>query len=394
MGSWRTVSRMASAAASHHHGPMALSIGNLTLDPPVVLAPMAGITDAPFRVLCAEAGGALFVSEMLTARGLVEGGDKSWAMARHHPDEAIRSVQLYGSDPAVMGEAVRRLVDTGRIDHIDLNFGCPVPKVTRNGGGAALPVRRRLVTAVMDSAVRAAGPVPVTVKMRMGLDDTRLTFLDTGRAAAEVGIAAVSLHARTASQGYAGVAAWSAIAELRRALPPQVPVLGNGDIWCAGDALAMTTSTGCDGVVIGRGCLGRPWLFADLAAVLAGATPKGPPPLGTIAASISRHLDLALDWYQDETATIRRLRKHLRWYLQGYAVGAEARYSAGTVSTAADVRSLIDQLDPDLTVRSEAIAAPRGRTDAMSRLVLPDRWCDDPDDLTPLDDPVFAHSGG
>ncbi|MFP3906456.1 MAG: tRNA dihydrouridine synthase DusB [Acidimicrobiales bacterium] len=370
-----------------------LHIGPLHLDPPVVLAPMAGVTDAPFRVLCAEWGGGLFVSEMLTARGLVEGGEKSWRMARHHPAEPIRSVQLYGADPATMGEAVRCLVDTARIDHIDLNFGCPVPKVTRNGGGAALPVRRRLVAAVMTAAVEAAGPVPVTVKMRLGLDDDRLTYLDTARAAAEAGIAAVALHARTAVQGYSGTATWDAIATLREALPEQTPVLGNGDIWAATDAVEMMAATGCDGVVIGRGCLGRPWLFADLARALEGEPPHGPPRLGTIATTILRHLELSLDWYRDETGAIRRLRKHLRWYLQGYPVGADLRRAAGSVSTAAEVRALADRLDPDLEILRDAITAPRGRTDAIRRLALPEHWCDDIWH-EPVDDPLIAHSGG
>jgi nifR3 family TIM-barrel protein len=373
---------------------MVLRIGRLELSTPVVLAPMAGVTDAPFRVLCAEQGGGLFVSEMLTARGLAEGSSKSWAMAGHHPDERIRSLQLYGADPIAMGEAVRRLVATGRIDHLDLNFGCPVPKVTRNGGGAALPVRRLLLGQIVAAAVGAAGDVPVTVKMRMGLDGERLTFLEAGRIAAGEGAAAIALHARTAMQGYAGSAAWDAIALLRDALPAEVPVLGNGDIWEATDAIAMVQRTGCDGVVVGRGCLGRPWLFADLERAFAGLAPVGPPTLGELVPSVVRHLDLMLDWYRDDTAAVRKLRKHLRWYLQGYPVGAPARRHAGSVTTADEVRSLLANLDPDLRVLPEAVAAPRGRTDAMSRLVLPDGWCDAPDSLSPIDDPLLAHSGG
>ncbi|HLU41749.1 MAG TPA: tRNA dihydrouridine synthase DusB, partial [Microthrixaceae bacterium] len=308
---------------------MALRIGSLELDTPVVLAPMAGVTDAPFRVLCAEAGGGLYVSEMVTARGLVEGGRKSWEMARHHPAEQVRSLQLYGADPVAMGEAVARLVDTGRIDHLDLNFGCPVPKVTRNGGGAALPVRRRMLAAVVRAAVANAGDVPVTVKMRMGLDDERLTFLEGGRIAADEGAAAVALHARTAIQGYAGNAAWSAIAELREALPREVPVLGNGDIWTAHDALAMVERTGCDGVVVGRGCLGRPWLFGDLERAFRGEEPGGPPPLGELIGTVRRHVGLMLEWYGDERAVAVKARKHLRWYVQGYPGGSRIRQRAG-----------------------------------------------------------------
>lgn len=372
----------------------ALKIGSLALDTPVVLAPMAGVTDAPFRLLCAEAGGGLFVSEMLTARGLAEGSPKSWAMAAHHPAETLRSLQLYGSDPQAMGDAVRRLVDTRPIDHIDLNFGCPVPKVTRHGGGAALPVRRALLGEIIGAAVEAAGSVPVTMKMRMGLDEDRLTYLDAARIAAEQGAAAVALHARTAMQGYSGDADWSAIAALRDALPASVPVLGNGDIWAAEDAVEMMRRTGCDGVVIGRGCLGRPWLFADLARAFAGEEPLGPPPLGGIIPVVERHLELSLEWHRDEHKAITRLRKHLRWYLQGYPVGAELRKLAGTVATATDVRSLIARLDPSLRVLPEAIRAPRGRTDAMARLVLPEGWTDNPDATTPIEDPLVAPSGG
>ena len=353
---------------------------------------MAGVTDAPFRVVCAEQGGGLFVSEMITARGLVEGNAKTGEMTRHHPAEAVRSLQLYGSDPVAMGEAVRRLVDTG-IDHIDLNFGCPVPKVTRNGGGAALPFKRRLFAAVVGAAVGSAGSVPVTIKMRIGLDDDRETFLDAGRTAQDLGVAAVALHARTAIQGYAGEARWQAIAQLKEVVD-QVPVLGNGDIWAAEDALAMVAETGCDGVVIGRGCMGRPWLFRDLARAFAGEQPLGPPALGEVVGMARRHLGLMLEWYADEVGAVRRFRKHLRWYLQGYPVGGDAHRRAGLVATAADVEGVLDDVDPALRVVPSAIRAPRGRTGAMPRLVLPDGWCDEQDDDVVVEEPALAVSGG
>lgn len=370
-----------------------MRIGPLRVDPPVVLAPMAGVTDAPFRVLCAEHGEGLYVSEMVTARGLVEGNAKTAAMIRRHPAEATRSLQLYGSDPAVVGAAVTRLVADDLVDHVDLNFGCPVPKITRNGGGAALPVRRRLLAAVVRAAVEAAGPVPVTVKMRLGLDDERLTYLEAGRISAGEGAAAVALHARTATQGYAGAAAWETIARLKAALG-STPVLGNGDIWAAEDAVAMVAATGCDGVVVGRGCLGRPWLFADLARVFVGAPPAGPPMLGAVAATARRHLELALEWHGDETATVRRFRKHLRWYLQGYPIGHAAHRRAGSVEHVADIIALLDGLEPSLEVVPEAVRAPRGRAGPVGRLVLPEGWCDDADSEVPVPEPVTAVSGG
>ena len=232
---------------------------------------MAGVTNAPFRRLCRRYGGGLYVSEMITARALIEGNAKTARMVTFGPDEQPRSLQLYGTDPAVLGEAVRRLVDEGRVDHVDLNFGCPAPKVTRRGGGAALPVKRALLRAIVRSCVAAAAPaaVPVTMKFRMGVDDRTLTYLEAGRIGEGEGVAAIALHARTAEQLYSGRADWAAIGRLKQAVTT-VPVLGNGDIWEASDALAMVAATGCDGVVVGRGCLGRPWLFADLEAAFAG----------------------------------------------------------------------------------------------------------------------------
>jgi tRNA-dihydrouridine synthase len=357
------------APPSGHHRRVPLRIGPLELETPVVLAPMAGITDAPFRVLCAEAGGGLFVSEMVTARGLVEGGHKSWMMTRHHPAERIRSLQLYGADPVAMGEAVARLAATGRIDHVDLNFGCPVPKVTRQGGGAALPVR-------------------------MGLDDDRLTFLEAGRIAVDEGAAAVALHARTAIQGYSGTAAWEAIARLRDDLPAEVPVLGNGDVWAADDALEMLARTGCDGVVVGRGCLGRPWLFADLERAFRGEEPLGPPLLGGVLDTVRRHVELMMEGYGADRDIAITLRKHLRWHLQGYPVGSDVRHRAGTVGGVDEILTLLDELDPATEILPEAVRAPRGRTDAMARLVLPEGWCEAPDAVIPIEDPLVAYSGG
>ncbi|MFO8075279.1 MAG: tRNA dihydrouridine synthase DusB [Egibacteraceae bacterium] len=373
---------------------MALSLGPITRSTPVVLAPMAGVTDAPFRRLCAEHGEVLAVSEMVTARGLVEGNARSWAMVRPDPDApGPRSLQLYGADPAVMGAAVAALAGHDVVDHVDLNVGCPVAKVMRGGGGAALPVKRRLFAAVVRAAVEAAGPVPVTVKMRLGLDEERLTFLDAGATAAEQGAAAVALHARTAVQGYGGHARWEAIAELRRALDGAVPVLGNGDLWAAGDALAMVEATGCDGVVVGRGCLGRPWLFADLEAAFAGRRPAGPPPLGEIRATARRHLDLLLA-HAGADAALRRFRKHLRWYLQGYPVGRRAHAAAGSVASVADVETLLADLDGDLTVVEDAVRAPRGRTGGVGRLALPEGWWEERDAEPAVCDPAVAVSGG
>jgi nifR3 family TIM-barrel protein len=364
-----------------------LQLGPFTVDPPVVLAPMAGVTDAPFRVLCASFGGGLYVNQMVTARALLEGHAASWELARFHPAERIRSLQLYGTDPLTLGEAVRRLVAEDRVDHIDMNFGCPAAKVTRNGGGAALPYKRRLLRDVISSAVGAAdaesgGRVPVTVKFRLGIDDEHLTFMDTARIAEQEGVAWVALHARTALEHYAPPAHWDRIAELKAAIT-SIPVLGNGDVFSPGDAAAMMDSTGCDGVVVGRGCLGRPWLFAELAAAFAGRPVPPPPRLGEVAATIRRHVQLIVEW-QDGEERLAHFRKHLAWYLKGYPVGSAVRQQAGQVATVAEIEALLDQLDPDAEAPEGVERIVRSHSNALARVALPDGWLGDPDGLVAL----------
>ena len=358
------------------------SIGPIALDIPVVLAPMAGVTDAPFRVLCASFGGAMFVNQMVTARALLEGHASSWELTRFHPSEKLRSLQLYGTDPITLGEAVRRLVGEGRVDHIDMNFGCPAAKVTRNGGGAALPYKRKLLRDVIRSAVQAAsaesdGKVPVTIKFRLGIDDDHLTYLETARIGEEEGVAAVALHARTALQHYAPPAHWDCIAELKTQTK-SIPVLGNGDIFSAQDAVQMMASTGCDGVVIGRGCLGRPWLFRDLAAAFSGEEIPAPPNLGEVADVIRHHLELILDWQGGEER-LAHFRKHLAWYLKGYAVGSAVRAAAGQVGTAAEIHALLDRLDPSLEAPEGAERIVRSHSNALKRVALPEGWLENPD---------------
>lgn len=362
-------------------------IGPITLDPPVILAPMAGVTDAPFRVLCSEFGGGLFVNQMVTARALLEGHRASWELARFHPAEKIRSLQLYSTDPVTLGEAVRRLVGQGLVDHIDLNFGCPAPKVTRNGGGAALPYKRRLLRLVIAAAVGAAnaesgGSVPVTVKFRLGIDDSHLTFLDTARTAEDAGVAAVALHARTALQHYAPSAHWERIAELKATITT-IPVFGNGDVFCAEDALTMVQQTGCDGVVIGRGCLGRPWLFAELDAAFAGEPIPPAPALGAVVETIRRHLELIVEWTGTEDR-MNHFRKHLAWYLKGYAVGPTNRQRAASVTSVAEILAFLDELDPTLTAPEGVERINRSHSSAQRRVALPEGWLDDPDEIPAL----------
>ncbi|HEY0119950.1 MAG TPA: tRNA dihydrouridine synthase DusB [Cellulomonas sp.] len=355
-----------------------LRLGPLTVDVPVVLAPMAGVTNAAFRRLCRESGAGLYVAEMTTSRALVEHNPEALHIVAFEPDERPRSVQLYGVDPATVGAAVRMLVTEDRADHVDLNFGCPVPKVTRRGGGSALPWKTDLYRAIVAAAVREASPygVPVTVKLRKGIDDDHLTYLDAGRIARDLGVAAVALHARTTADYYSGTADWSAIARLKEALP-DVPVLGNGDIWSAEDALAMVEQTGCDGVVVGRGCQGRPWLFADLAAAFSGSDERVRPSLGYVAGVLQRHATLMAAYFADEHRACRELRKHVAWYLKGYVVGGDLRARLAMVSSLAELGSLLAELDPDQPYPGPAAEGQRGRAGSPKTPHVPYRWLED-----------------
>ena len=372
---------------------MALKIGPLEVDPPVVLAPMAGVTNAAFRRLCRSFGAGLYVSEMVSARGLLQDDATTTRLASFADDEPVRSLQLYGTDPAVVGAAVRRMVDGDGVDHVDLNMGCPSPKVTRRGGGAAVTVRPRLVGAIVAAAVHSAGAVPVTVKMRTGVDDASLTYLDAGRAAEDAGAAAVALHARTAEQLYSGRADWEAITALKAAVT-SVPVLGNGDIWQAADALRMVEQTGCDGVVVGRGCLGRPWLFRDLADAFAGRAVASPPALGEVVEVMKRHARLLVELKGDEPWAVRDFRKHTGWYLTGYAAGGVLRRSLSMASSLAELDALLDELDPAWTLPPGHEALPRGHSQGPKPVSLPEGWRASAGSDAPPDDGGLFVTGG
>lgn len=369
---------------------MSLRIGPFELASPVILAPMAGVTNMAFRMLCRElerekcgTSAGLYVCEMVTARALVEGNEKTRAMTRFHPDEQPRSLQLYTTDPRYTGEAVRMVVDEDLADHIDLNFGCPVPKVTRRGGGAALPYKRRLYRNIVRAAVRAAQPagIPVTVKFRIGIDEEHRTHLDAGRIAADEGAAAVTLHARTAAQRYSGVARWEEIARLKDALDGcDVAVLGNGDIFAAHDAVEMMARTGCDGVEVGRGCLGRPWLFAELSAALRGVPVPQEPTLGEVTRIILRHARW-LSHLEGEERGCRSLRKHVGWYLRGFPVGGTLRARLARTASIAELEELLAPW-ADSPARAENAEGARGRQGSPARVVLPEGWLDDPEDET------------
>jgi nifR3 family TIM-barrel protein len=318
---------------------------------------------------------------MITARALVEGREKTLKLADFGPDEFPRSLQLCGVDPVCVGRAVELLVDQGRVDHLDLNFGCPVRKVTRKGGGAAIPAKPRLLAAIVRAAVRAAGDVPVTIKFRMGIDDDHLSYLESGRIAEEEGCAAVTLHARTAAQHYDGRARWDAIAELKQSLN-DIPVIGNGDIWVADDALRMIQTTGCDGVAVGRGCLGRPWLFRDLVDVFSGATPRTPPTFGEVAQIMIEHATLLVEWFGEQVA-MRCFRKHGGWYTKGFPSSAKLRERLMGVCSLAELEEALSTIDRDQPFPEHGHLVRRGKRSGTQKVVLPKGFWDDPDDETP-----------
>ena len=382
--------------------PLRLPISNgnfvnneVVLDTPVVLAPMAGITNSAFRTLCREQGAGLFVTEMVTARALIERREETFRLIKPGVGETPRSVQLYAVDPNVVGKAIDLLGAENLADHIDLNFGCPVPKVTKRGGGAALPYKRRLFSAIVEASVKAASKygMPVTVKMRVGIDHEHHTYREAAKSAADLGVAWVALHARTASQLYEGKSDWTKIADLVEHLAPTgVPVLGNGDIWSGADGVAMMEQTGCAGVVVGRGCLGRPWLFADLVSAFAGDNNRSNPTLFEVRAIMLRHAQLLITYFENEDRAMRDLRKHMAWYLKGFRVPREVRSSLGMVASLQEMQDLLSNLE-EQPYPTEVGDAPRGRTSHGRPVSLPDGWLKDPDELVTItiDDSV---SGG
>ncbi|POY19595.1 tRNA dihydrouridine synthase DusB [Mycobacterium kansasii] len=396
-----------------------MRIGSIELASPVVLAPMAGVTNVAFRTLCRDFGsmrgdplrpaspplrspreqakvgtvGGLYVCEMVTARALVERHPVTMHMTTFAPDESPRSLQLYTVDPDTTYAAARMIADEGLADHIDMNFGCPVPKVTKRGGGAALPFKRRLFGRIVAAAVRATEGtgIPVTVKFRIGIDDAHHTHLDAGRIAEAEGAAAVALHARTAAQRYSGIADWDQISRLKQQVTT-IPVLGNGDIYDASDALAMMATTGCDGVVIGRGCLGRPWLFAELSAAFTGRPAPTPPTLGEVADVIRRHGALLAAHFGEDKG-MRDIRKHIAWYLHGFPAGSDVRRALALVKRLSELDDLLNRLDGSVPFPS-AGNGPRGRQGSPARVALPDGWLDDADDCRVPDGADVMHSGG
>jgi nifR3 family TIM-barrel protein len=375
-----------------------LRLGGMSIDPPVVLAPMAGVTNAAFRTLCRQFSDqrCLYVSEMIVARSFVMGHARTLRLASFGADEeaggGMKSIQLYGTDPQSLAVATRILVTDWGVHHIDLNFGCPVRKVTAAGGGSAIPLRPRLMARLVGAVVKGAaeGSVPVTVKFRKGIDDHLPTFLDAGRVAEAEGAAAVGLHARTAAQLYSGEADWAAIAELKSAVG--IPVLGNGDVFEAFDALRMMRQTGCDGVIVGRGCLGRPWLFRDLVDVFAGREPQEPPCLGEVCDIALAHARL-LAAFLGERGGMLQMRKHMSWYTKSFAGMGKVRPALMRVATLAELAEMLSRLERELPFPVAGLRVKRGKDSRSQKVSLPPGFLDHRDDDSAcFEDPTEMNS--
>ena len=372
------INRDVAPATPDEFAPLAL--GPLSIWPPVVLAPMAGVTNYPFRRLCRRFGAGLYVSEMITARGLVEGNPGALKIAGFGPDEFPRSIQIYGVEPRSLAEATRRLVGEGAVDHVDMNFGCPVRKVTSKGGGSAIPAKPKLLTRLVHAVVSSAGDVPVTIKFRKGINDDYLTYRESGKIGEGEGCAAVALHARTAAELYGGHADWDAIADLKTLV--SIPVWGNGDIWEAQDALRMMRQTGCDGVVVGRGCLGRPWLFRDLADVVDGREPRNPPNFGECIDTMLEHAKLLIEWFGEKQG-IRMNRKFTTWYTKSFPGSARLRPLMMQANTLQELRDIVRDIDRDTPFPPAGMRVRRGKTSRTQTVHLPDGYLDNLDDDLP-----------
>lgn len=381
--------------------PQGVRLGNIELLTPVMLAPMAGVTNPPFRQLCREsaqdglhaagveysralpsshgtgqarqAPGGLWVCEMVTTRALVERNRETMNMIQPDVGDPVRSIQLYGVQVHTTAEAVRILREEGYADHIDLNFGCPAPKVTRRGGGSALPWKLDLFEEITSAAVQAAGSdIPVTAKIRVGIDDEHTTWREAVAICEGVGIAGLTIHARTMAQHYSGRANWDVIGEVVESTV--LPVFGNGDVFSAEDAQELMRYSSCAGVAVGRGCQGRPWLFYDFAAAFHGSDARARPSLAEVAQVIIRHAELSIEHFNgDEHRALRELRKHMSWYTRGFAVGGTLRSKLALVSTLDELRAALNELDLQQAF-PQAGEGPRGRAGTPKQPHLPEGW--------------------
>ena len=316
-----------------------LQIGNVTLENNIILAPMAGVTDLPFRLLCARQGAGLTCMEMVSAKAIYYHNKNTEELMVIHPEEKQVSLQLFGSDPEIISEMAKRIEDRP-FDILDLNMGCPVPKVVNNGEGSALMKDPLLVGKIIEQTARAIDK-PVTVKLRKGFDEAHANAVEIAHIAQESGAAAVAVHGRTREQYYAGKADWEIIRQVKEHVT--IPVIGNGDVTDGASAAAILKQTGCDGVMVGRAARGNPWIFAQILHFLKTGETLTRPELAEVKRQILEHAELMLACKGEYTA-IREMRKHVSWYSAGYPHSAKIRQRINEVESMEELREVMDIL--------------------------------------------------
>ena len=313
-----------------------MNIGNVKLENPYILAPMAGVTDLPFRLLCKEQGAGLLCMEMISAKALQYKNKNTKSLLAIHPKEYPVSLQLFGSDPMIISEQAKRIEELP-FQILDINMGCPVPKIVKNGEGSALMKNPKLVYDIVYQTARAIQK-PVTVKIRKGFDDDQVNAVEIAKVIEEAGGAAVAVHGRTREQYYSGKADWDIIRQVKEAV--SIPVIGNGDVTSGEKAVAMRRETGCDGVMIGRGAQGNPWIFAQTAEYLEHGTVPKKPELSEVKEMIRRHAGLQMK-YKSELTAMREMRKHVAWYTAGYPHSAQLRAAVNEVQSMEELEQLL-----------------------------------------------------
>mgnify|MGYP000396627385 CR=1 FL=1 len=316
-----------------------LVIGDITIEHPLALAPMAGVTDLPYRLLCKEQGAGMMCTEMVSAKGLYYGNRKSEPLMATDPKEIPVAIQIFGSDPEIMGQMAAKVND-GRFQMIDINMGCPVPKIVNNGDGSALMKNPELAGKVIKAVVDAVD-IPVTVKIRKGFNDELINAPEMAQVAQENGAAAIAVHGRTREQYYSGEADWDIIRQVKEAV--HIPVIGNGDVTSAEKAAEMRKITGCDGVMIGRGVQGNPWIFRELAEYDRTGTIPPRPTQEEIRNMMLRHARMQLE-FKGEYLGIREMRKHVAWYVKGMKGAAKFRAQINQVESYEELEELLKML--------------------------------------------------
>lgn len=317
---------------------MSLTIGNVKLENPYILAPMAGVTDLPFRLLCKEQGAGLLCMEMISAKALQYKNKNTKALLSIHPEEYPVSLQLFGSDPEIISRIAHEIEELP-FQILDINMGCPVPKVVKNGEGSALMKQPKLVYEIVSQTVKAIKK-PVTVKIRKGFDDDHVNAVEIAKIIEEAGGAAVAVHGRTREQYYSGKADWDIIRQVKEEV--SIPVIGNGDVTSGEKALELRRQTGCDGVMIGRGAQGNPWIFSELLEYeKTGVLPKRPD-ISVIRETMLRHARLQIE-YKGEYLGIREMRKHVAWYTKGLKGSAKLRDEINKVESYEELEKLLNK---------------------------------------------------